>query len=91
MRIEYYGHIREQTQKSAEERITNSSTIDALLHELQGLYHIEFPAQNSPSGATPQTFIVAVNAHLIQPTQFSIPNLFRDGDTIAIMPPFSGG
>ncbi len=91
LKIEYYGHIREQVQKSVEDYNTSCSTISALLQEIQKLHHIKSPASYSRSGVAGQPFIIAINANLVQPTEFNIPNLFKEGDSVAIMPPFAGG
>jgi molybdopterin converting factor small subunit len=91
LKIEYYGYIREQVKHSTEEHSTNCITIDALLQEIQDNHHIDFPTTRTSPGARNSPFIVAINANLIQPAQFTEPELFKDGDTIAIMPPFAGG
>ncbi len=91
LKIEYYGHIREQVKQPIEEYTTRCKTIIALLQEIQQSHHINFPTSKSSSGGNIQPFIIAINANLIQPAQFSMPNLFKDGDTVAIMPPFAGG
>jgi molybdopterin converting factor small subunit len=91
LKIEYYGYFREQAQKSSEEYITQSTTINALLQEIQTLHNIGSPASHASSGVLPPTFLVAINANLIQRTRFNNPDLFKDGDTVAIMPPFAGG
>ncbi len=91
LKIEYYGYIREQVQKPVELYDTTCSTISALLQEIQKLHQIISPASRSSAGTLPPSIIVAINANLIQPAQFNDPNLFKEGDTVAIMPPFAGG
>ncbi len=91
LKIEYYGNIREQVKQSIEEYTTKSKTINALLQEIQQLHSLKLPTSVSSFGENFQPFIVAINANLIQPAQFMMPDLFKDGDTVALMPPFAGG
>ncbi len=86
LKIEYYGHIREEVGTAKEEYDTNSMTIRELLLELQEKHRLHPLVDPYRS-----LFVVAVNSVIVLPDLFTRTEIFKNGDTVAIMPPFAGG